>query len=977
MSKVSFKDQDTLISPDTSTSTPVHTAALTTATTAFTEDTARTDSETQIESDTQSEEETEPDSAIPSSTTPFTPDPIKGKTEAQPDTARSEARTESTETGSEEESYSGDSQGSSGSNIGSDGDEDSSSGLEDSSTDSELSHSGSQSEASSKAKVKKSRSPKEKRVSRKSIGKTKKAGDSTSATKVKNGDTSGSEDSELDSDTSDSQVDSPSTPEQKVEKARETKEGELRSSRRKDEDIKSSSSASRPKDKSSRKEIGNNSSEQPTRRTETGEKTRRRSKEKEKEEESGSASSTDKVRKSEDNDTSTEEEEEVTPPIRARRRSPRSWRHEMVRLISLYLVPVLLAIPTSLLLSLNIQLLTPLYNSMPLSLHTPALYVGYTIVSSLLYWYLTLSTSAKDIISARVCFGLAALSGDVVAVYGRRIGMSLGLLFGPEYGAVAVRAVLGLGVVGGASGFTLLCFDHISPIPPATKLTDRPRNLGSILYRTGFYVFHIYTFERMWTTYLYSNVSIMNKDPEKTILFISLLLTAFSLLLRSSTSSTPFPTLVNSALTKNLKLSPNASKSTEKITKILPRQAFPLLLLLRIPLLILALRQQVFLRPPLNEPYVTANGELRLISSERSLTGQIVVAENLKDGYRFLRCDHSILGGRWIREVEDKKEKSGKRTEQGDSIFATFNLQEIAVLAHRSDPSESLIRTLQLTTDLEVSLEREDEDEKLPERALIIGLGVGIAASAFSRRGLYVDIVEIDPAVYLAAQNHFQLYTPNVASTNIMDGSKFVSQLAELKKAQSQSLQADNESEGGTVPTWDYVIQDCFTGGSVPGEMFTKEFWEDLGEMVKSDGIVAMNFAGVLRSEASRAVLVTLTSVFPQCRAFGDGFEVNQGPDDLVNMVVFCTKTYSPLLTFRPPTPFDGLRSPLRAHVYSTFHPNEIQLDDILSEADLEDPEMHLVRGQAAGKLNKWQVGSSLATWRAMKTSEFETVKVV
>ncbi|WVQ67650.1 uncharacterized protein L199_005853 [Kwoniella botswanensis] len=682
------------------------------------------------------------------------------------------------------------------------------------------------------------------------------------------------------------------------------------------------------------------------------------------EEEDGEEDYSDSESGEEDPSTA-DEEEQTKPPIQARQRSQRTWKHEMIRLISLYLVPVLLAIPTSLLLSLNIQLLTPLYNSMPLSLHTTPLDIGYTILSALIYWFITLSSSAREIISARVCLGLAALSGDMVAVYGRRIGMWLGLLLGPEYGAVASRAVMGMGIVGGASGFALLCFDHISPILPATKPTDRPRNLGSALYRTGFYAFHIFTFERIWTSYLNSNVSILNKDPEKTILFLSLLLTTFSLFLRSSTSSTPFPTRVNIVLAKTLKRSKSTSS---KMTKILPRQAFPLLLLFRIPLLILALRQQVFLRPSLNEPYLTANGTLRLISSERSLTGQVVVAENLKDGYRFMRCDHSILGGRWIREVADRQAKDGKRIEQGDSIFATFNLQEIAVLAHRSDPSESLIRTLQLTTDLEVSLEGEVEEEKLPERALIIGLGVGIAASALSRRGLYVDIVEIDPAVYLAAQNHFQLYTANVASTNIMDGSKFVSQLADMKKAQSRQVDEVDGDSLVVVPMWDYVVQDCFTGGRVPGEMFTKEFWQDLGELVKSDGIVAMNFAGVLGSKASRAVLVTLTSVFPQCRAFGDGFEVNQGPDDLVNMVVFCTKTYSPLLTFRPPTPFDGLRSPLRAHVYSTFHPHEIQLDSIISEEDVENPELHLSRGQAGKELNKWQVGSSLATWRAMKT---------
>nr|XP_019011130.1 uncharacterized protein I206_04442 [Kwoniella pini CBS 10737]OCF49911.1 hypothetical protein I206_04442 [Kwoniella pini CBS 10737] len=661
-----------------------------------------------------------------------------------------------------------------------------------------------------------------------------------------------------------------------------------------------------------------------------------------------------------------EKENKEVSLLTKRRETPRTWKHDMIRLISLYLVPVLLGIPAALLLSLNIQLLTPLYNSIPLSLHTPPLYVGYTAIAALIYWYITSRIPAKDIISARICLGLVALSGDILAVYGRRIGSISGRLLGAEYGAIASRALMGIGVVGGTTIFGLLCFDHISHIPPSVDKTDRSRSLGSVLYRSAFYVLHIYTFERLWTTYLSNNLSVLNGNPEKTILFISLILTALSLFLKSSTSSTPFPTRINHLVNRSLKLkSENAKKVSNITNNILPRQAFPLLLLIRIPFLVLALRQQIFLRPPSTslQPYITANGELRVISSEKSITGQIVVAENLKDGYRFLRCDHSILGGRWIREVEDKSKSTGKRIDMGDSIFATFNLQEIVVLAHRSDPSESLIKTLQLTTDLEVSLEGEnhEEEDEIPERALIIGLGAGIAASTFSRRGMFGTYLEIDPAVYLASHHHFGLSSHPITSTNIMDGSLFISQLAEMKR--------DNFTDHNTIPEWDYVVQDCFTGGSVPGEMFTREFWEDLGDLVKDDGIIAMNFAGVLGSKASKAVLVTLTSVFPQCRAFGDSFEINQGPNDLINMVVICTKTYSPLLTFRKPILNDIMKSPLRSHIYSNFQINEIYLNDIINLNDFENLEYHLSKknDKSIKELNKWQIQSSFATWRAMK----------
>ena len=135
------------------------------------------------------------------------------------------------------------------------------------------------------------------------------------------------------------------------------------------------------------------------------------------------------------------------------------------------------------------------------------------------------------------------------------------------------------------------------------------------------------------------------------MLCISLILTAISLLFQSPTERTSFAQNIHGLVSTRLKLSRGASSNLAKLTSLLPSQIFPVLLLLRIPLLILALRQQLFLRP--HPPYFAAKGTLRVLSSERGITGQIVVAENLERNYRFLRCDASILGGRWIRQVLD------------------------------------------------------------------------------------------------------------------------------------------------------------------------------------------------------------------------------------------------------------------------------------------------------------------------------------
>lgn len=121
-------------------------------------------------------------------------------------------------------------------------------------------------------------------------------------------------------------------------------------------------------------------------------------------------------------------------------------------------MPILLVLPISLLLALSKILLTPLYNSIPLSLYTIPLYSAYVAVSSLLYWYFTLKRPASEIISARICVCIAAFGGDLVSVSGRQVGSGLGRVFGGRLGAVCSRGLLGMSIVGGGTAFALLCF---------------------------------------------------------------------------------------------------------------------------------------------------------------------------------------------------------------------------------------------------------------------------------------------------------------------------------------------------------------------------------------------------------------------------------------------------------------------------------------------------------------------------------------
>jgi hypothetical protein len=140
-------------------------------------------------------------------------------------------------------------------------------------------------------------------------------------------------------------------------------------------------------------------------------------------------------------------------------------------------------------------------------------------------------------------------------------------------------------------------------------------------------------------------------------------MTVLSFFLRPSSSPVTFAQRVQEYYLNRKDLTPTSRKKFANLASRLPRDVYPILIALRLPLLVLILRQQIYLHPI--APYVTADGSLRILHSEQSLTGQIVIAENLRDGYRFMRCDHSILGGRWTREVPDGT--GGTHTDMGDS----------------------------------------------------------------------------------------------------------------------------------------------------------------------------------------------------------------------------------------------------------------------------------------------------------------------
>jgi len=156
---------------------------------------------------------------------------------------------------------------------------------------------------------------------------------------------------------------------------------------------------------------------------------------------------------------------------------------------------------------------------------------------------------------------------------------------------------------------------------------------------------------------------------------------------------------------------------------------------------------------------------------------------------------------------------------------------------------------------------------------------------------------------------------------------------------------------------FDFVIHDVFTGGSVPPKLFTWECWEGIKRTLRPEGIVAVNFAGDLRSQAAVSVFGTLLSSFPFCRAFEDNPSKKAG--DYKNIVIVCSLKNR--ITFRDPVEADFLSSETRKKVLSSFQSEELDLTELTWEDSL------ILNDSTAAKLNKWQHRSALEHWHIMR----------
>lgn len=309
-----------------------------------------------------------------------------------------------------------------------------------------------------------------------------------------------------------------------------------------------------------------------------------------------------------------------------------------------------------------------------------------------------------------------------------------------------------------------------------------------------------------------------------------------------------------------------------------------------------------------------------ILDRRESLTGYISVVENLAQGFRVLRCDHSLLGGEWTKLNALPQFKDNQVAEP---IYGVFAMLEAVRLVQVPEPVP---------------------DDKA--EALVIGMGIGTTPSALVAHGIETTVVEIDPVVHDFAQQYFHL--PTNVTTVIEDAVTYASRLA---------------SNPNTVP-FDYIVHDVFTGGAEPVALFTLEFLQDLSALLRPNGVIAINYAGDFALPPPAVVVRTIREVFPSCRIFRehprDEEVFETAKSDFTNMVIFCTKL-SMGVTFREPTQRDLLNSPSREAFLVPKH--EVREEDFLVGRE----EGVLLRNDTV-KLEKWHQTSALGHWAVMRT---------
>jgi len=158
--------------------------------------------------------------------------------------------------------------------------------------------------------------------------------------------------------------------------------------------------------------------------------------------------------------------------------------------------------------------------------------------------------------------------------------------------------------------------------------------------------------------------------------------------------------------------------------------------------------------------------------------------------------------------------------------------------------------------------------EPLPgKRLLLLGLGGGAVAKAFSEYGIKVDAVEIDPKVAEASKKYFNAgrYAENII----------------LRDAREYLAALNAESTKTPEKKYDFIVLDAFSAGGHPLQLYTFESFREMKKTLKDGGVLGVNSLSFYEGKNSRvwkSVYKTLKEVFPYVRVFPVKLPGGAGP---------------------------------------------------------------------------------------------------
>ena len=150
---------------------------------------------------------------------------------------------------------------------------------------------------------------------------------------------------------------------------------------------------------------------------------------------------------------------------------------------------------------------------------------------------------------------------------------------------------------------------------------------------------------------------------------------------------------------------------------------------------------------------------------------------------------------------------------------------------------------------------------------LVIGIGGGTVINSMlaQNRNLFIDAVDIDPEVIRVAYKYFNMPDSPKLRATAGDGRVFL---------------RDKNSR------YDVIMVDAYNRTSIPYHLTTREFFSEMKNALKPDGIVIFNIVSSIEGDYSpffKSLLLTSQQVFPENRLFQ---AETDDPSDLDNLIL-------------------------------------------------------------------------------------------